>query len=113
MRKLTTLAIGTFAAAYVTTVAVAAPPALADDGQGGAFAPSTPAIADVLRTFGTVAAVLAGIVLLAKITGAYRRSQWRRQWIIRHSAETMFVSSVGWPAGGISGRSVARNTAPF
>ena len=103
MRKLTTLAIGTFAA-----VAVAAPPALADDGQGGAFAPSTPAFADALHTFGSVAAVLAGIVLLAKITGAYRRSQWRRQWIIRHSAETMFVSSVGWPARGISGRSIAR-----
>ena len=112
MRKLTTLAIGTFAAAHATTVAVAAP-ALADDGQGGAFAPSTPALSEVLHTFGTVAAVLAGIVLLAKMTGAYRRSQWRRQWIIRHSAETMFVSSVGWPAGGISGRSVARSTAPF
>ena len=108
MRKLTTLAIGTFA-----VVAVAAPPALADDGQGGAFARSTPAFAEVLHTFGTVASVLAGIALLAKITGAYRRSQWRRQWIIRHSAETMFVSSVGWPAGGISGRSVARNTTSF
>ena len=112
MRKLTTLAIGTFAAAQATTVAVAAP-ALADDGQGGAFARPTPALAEVLHTFGTVAAALAGIVLLAKITGAYRRSQWRRQWIIRHSAETMFVSSVGWPAGGISGRSVARSTTSF
>ena len=106
MRKLTTLAIGTLAAQ--ATMVVLAAPALADDGQGGVPAP-TPQLADVLHSVGLAAAALAGVVLLTKGTAAYRRSQWRRRWLLRRSTDAMFVSSVGWPAGGISGRSIARS----
>ena len=116
MRKLTKLAIGTVAA-HLTTVALAAP-ALADDGEGGAGGAggalaATPALGEALHTAGVALAAVAGVVLLSKVAAAYRRSQWRRQWILRNSTESFFVSSVGWPAGGISGRSIARPTAGF
>ena len=79
-----------------------AAPALADDATG-AVVPAQ--LAEQIHTAGTGLAVLAGVVLLSKGIGAYRRSQWRRRWVQRQAPSSTVRLATGWSCGSITGRS--------
>lgn len=106
MRPLTTKV--TSAAAVLLGSLTVASPALADDASGSA----TPqlVLAQLVRHAAVVGALLAGIVLLSKGLGHYRRSVWRRRWIQRRNAPAA-PAAQGWPTAGIGGRAV--RPAPF
>ena len=63
-----------------------------------------PALAAAVHHGAAGLAAVAGVVLLSKAVGAYRRSVWRRQWIQRHIMTTS--AAPGWSSSHLSGRAV-------
>ena len=87
MSTLTTKATISLATALAGLVGTAGP-ALASDPVAATVTPAE-TVAHAVRGGGLVLAAAAGVVLLSKAAQGYRRSQWRRRWMLRSTAWEM------------------------